>query len=107
MLDFAALDELAFQYEGYEDAFYEKENEFRPNNTHSNKEVVDPTVVVTKATNPITAEHMDYVPMLPSYPNTLPNGYGYVVDLRATEQLDDDVNQRAKDVDVRYKRRCD
>ncbi|CAI7611440.1 unnamed protein product [Penicillium viridicatum] len=42
----------------------------------------EPTPLTDATNNPITATEIEFVPLLPEYPRTHPNGYAYVVNLR-------------------------
>lgn len=89
-----ALDHLAQDYEALEDEHYETDPIHMGNEDESVEEIFDSSIIITKATNPVVVEHVDYVHILPSYPKSLPNGYAYVVDLRAAQQKEEDVDVR-------------
>lgn len=85
------LDNFAASYEDYENEHYESDPIHTAIDDDSFEEVVDPTILITKATSPITAETMEYVHALPSYPNSSAAGYAYTVDLRFAKQKPEDV----------------
>jgi hypothetical protein len=55
------------------------------------QEVPDPLVTLTVSNNPIRTRSIEYVPLLPSYPQTDVLGFTYVVDIRGAEDWKDTI----------------